>query len=134
MRIYSPIPICMQNFSFVQMGLLTRKSPLNMTIPRHGPVSLLPVQVSNLKGRKFDSRVLFNAHPLFEIYTIQNSFLPFAYDKYGNQIDASKNFQSYNTQIHEHIVRNIVVSPDLKDYDILLCSKTVCDSDILQMA
>jgi hypothetical protein len=101
-------------------------------VPSHGPVSLLPVQVSNLKGNRFDSRVLFNAHPLFEIYTIQNSFLPFAYDTWGNELNVSSDFKAFNTQIHEHIVRNIVVSPDLKNYDILLCSKTVVDS--LQMA
>lgn len=132
MRLFSPVPICAHSFSTIQIALLSRKSPLNLTIPSHGPVSLLPVQVSNLKGRKFDSRVLFNAHPLFEIYTIQNSFLPFAYDTWGNELNVSSDFQAFNTQIHEHIVRNIVVSPDLKNYDILLCSKTVVDS--LQMA
>jgi hypothetical protein len=94
----------------------------------HGTVSLLPVQVSNLKGHRFDSRVMFNAHPLFEIYTIQNSFLPFTYNIYGDEVELSTDFQAYNTQIHEHIVRNIIVSPDLKNYDILLCSKTVIDS------
>jgi hypothetical protein len=110
------------------MALLSRKSPMEITTSSHGPVTLIPVQVSNLKGHKFDSRIMFNAHPLFEIYTIQNSFLPFAYSMYGGEIEMSTDFQAYNTQIHEHIVRNIIVSPDLKNYDILLCSKTVIDS------
>lgn len=134
MRIFSPIPICAQKFSFVQMGLLMRKSPLNIIVSPYGPVTLLPVQVSNLKGCMFESRILFNAYPRFEIYTIQNSFLPFAYDMYGKEINVCTKFQSFNTQIHEHIVRNIIVSPDLKDYDILLCSKTVYDVDSIAMS
>lgn len=128
MRIFSPVPICKYSFASIQMALLARKSPMEVTTSLHGPVILLPVQVSNLKGRRFESRVMFNAHPLFEIYTIQNSFLPFAYDIFGGEVELSTDFQAFNTQIHEHIVRNIVVSPDLKNYDILLCSKTVIDS------
>jgi hypothetical protein len=116
------------------MGLLARNSPFNINVEPYGDITLLPVQVSNLKGRKFDSRILFNAYPRFEIYTVQNSFLPFVYDERGNELNVSRKFQSYNTQIHEHIVRNIIVSPDLKNYDILLCSKTVCDVDLIQMA
>ena len=128
MRIFSPVPICKYSFASIQMALLSRKSPMEITTSLHGPVCLLPVQVSNLKGNRFDSRVMFNAHPLFEIYTIQNSFMPFAYGMYGDEVNLSRDFKSYHTEIHEHIVRNIVVSPDLKNYDILLCSKTVIDS------
>lgn len=133
MRIFSPIPICIKGFASIQFGLLARQSPITIA-GSHGHVSFLPVQVSNLKGRRFDSRILFNAYPTFEIYTIQDSFLPHVYDMYGGEVDVSCNFKSFDTRIHEHIVRNIVVSPDLKNYDILLCSKSLAYLDYVEMS
>ena len=125
MRLYSPIPICIQKFSFVNFGLLTRKSPINLIIPPYGLVKFVPVQVSNIRDGMFDSRVLFNPHPVFEINTIQKSFLPYAYNTEGLEVNVSTNYLSYNTMIDHHLLRNIRVSSDLENYDILLCYKQV---------
>ena len=125
MRLYSPIPIFAQKFSFITFGLLTRKSPINLIIPPYGLVKFIPVQVSNIRDGMFDSRVLFNAHPVFEINTIQKSFLPYAYNTNGTEVNVSTNYLSYSTMIDYHLLRNIRVSSDLENYDILLCYKQI---------
>lgn len=122
MKLFSPVPIYMQKFSVVQMGLLKRKSPLNLIIPPFGLIRFTPVQVSNIRLNTFDARVLFNPYPHFEINAIQNSFLPYAYDKHGNEVDLSDNYVNYKTQIDQYLLNNIKVSCDLDNYDILLCT------------
>lgn len=134
MRIFSPMPICMKGFASIQFGLLARQSPITIA-GSHGDIKFLPVQVSNIKGRRFDSRVLFDPYPTMDIYhTIQDSFFQNTYDMYGSEVDVSCNFKSFDTRINEHIVRNIVVSPDLKNYDILLCSKSLAYLDYVEMS
>ena len=122
MKLFSPVPIYMQKFSVVQMGLLKRKSPLNLIIPPFGLIRFTPVQVSNLRLNRFDARVLFNPFPHFEINAIQNSFLPYAYNEDGDELGLSKKYVNYTTQIDQYIINNIKVSSDLDNYDILLCT------------
>lgn len=122
MKVFSPIPICTQKFSMMQMGLLKRKSPLNLIVPPFGLIRFTPIQVSNIRLNRFDTRVLFNPYPHFEIDAIQNSFLPYAYNKHGDELGLSKNYVNYTTQIDQYIINNIKVSSDLDNYDILLCT------------
>ena len=122
MRIFTPIPICLRKFSLVQIGLVQRKSPLKIIIPPFGPIMFTPVQVSNIKGSRFESRILFNPYPHLEINTVQNSFLPHVYNDDGDEITASYMYKEYKTYIDHHLVSNIRVSSDLANYDILLCS------------
>jgi len=112
----------MEKFSLVQAGLLKRKSPLNLIVPPFGLIRFIPVQVSNIKNDRFDSRVLYNAYGQLEINSIQNSFLPYAYNKFGDEVAVSSQYVKYKTQIGLYQLNNITVSPDLNNYDILLCN------------
>ena len=112
----------MEKFSLVQMGLLKRKSPLNVIVPPFGLIRFIPVQVSNIKNGRFDSRVLYNAYPQLEINSIENSYLRYAYNKFGDEVAVSNEYVTYKTQINQYAINNIIVSNDLDNYDILLCN------------
>ena len=104
------------------MGLLKRKSPLNVIVPPFGLIRFIPVQVSNIKNGRFDSRVLYNAYPQLEINSIENSYLRYAYNKFGDEVAVSNEYVTYKTQINQYAINNIIVSNDLDNYDILLCN------------
>lgn len=106
----------------MQMGLLKRKSPLNVIVPPFGLIRFIPVQVSNIKNGRFDSRVLYNAYPQLEINSIENSYLRYAYNKFGDEVAVSNEYVTYKTQINQYAINNIIVSNDLDNYDILLCN------------
>ena len=122
MKLFSAVPICMEKISLVQMGLLKRKSPLNVIVPPFGLIRFIPVMVSNIKNGRFDSRVLYNAYPKLVIDSIENSYLRYAYNKYGDEVAVSNEYVTYKTQIDQYAINNIIVSKDLDNYDILLCT------------